>query len=70
MGLWFQGTQNAWNQRELGREDTSLVGEDASMMVFFLIVCSLLPDLQPAAKAECVQLSILKWQVSRILDTF
>lgn len=38
--------------------------------LFSLSVCSLLPHRYPAAKAECVQLSVLKWQVSRISDIF
>lgn len=36
----------------------------------FPSVCSLLPDCQPAAEAECAQLSVLKWQISRISDIF
>lgn len=60
MGVRLQCTQNAWNQRELVREDVPMVG-------FFL--CLLLAS-RPAAKAEWVQLSVLKWQVSRVLDIF
>lgn len=36
---------------------------------FFFSVCLLLAS-RPAAKAEWVQLSVLKWQVSRVLDIF